>query len=124
MHFLVVAQQTLLNIKSSKIKTKTKEIHLVNYYCPNNINLDLLNISIVRTNFIIVGYFNSHSQSWGYHHIDARGERIKEWQDDNNLILINKPEDSPTPSTLDVGGPQAHSILLYVLKTYIVSQRG
>ena len=36
-----------------KIKTKTKEIHLVNYYCPNNINLDLLNIPVVRNNFII-----------------------------------------------------------------------
>ena len=57
-----------------KIKTKTKEIHLVNYYCPNNVNLDLLNIPVVRTNFIIVGDFNSHSQSWGYNHIDARGE--------------------------------------------------
>ena len=79
-----------------KIKTKTKEIHLVNYYCPNNVNLDLLNIPVVRTNFIIVGDFNSHSQSWGYNHIDARGEEIEEWQDDNNLILINKPEDTPT----------------------------
>ena len=46
-----------------KIKTKTKEIHLVNYYCPNNINLDLLNIPVDRNNFIIVGDFNSHSQS-------------------------------------------------------------
>ena len=45
-----------------KIKTKTKEIHLVNYYCPNNIDLDLLNIPVVRNNFIIVGDFNSHSQ--------------------------------------------------------------
>ena len=79
-----------------KIKTKTKEIHLVNYYCSNNVNLDLLNIPVVRTNFIIVGDFNSHSQSWGYNHIDARGEEIEEWQDDNNLILINKPEDTQT----------------------------
>ena len=37
-----------------KIKTKTKETHLVNYYCPNNINLDLLNIPVDRNNFIIV----------------------------------------------------------------------
>ena len=81
-----------------KIKTKTKEIHLVNYYnssspseflsflfyivftlflhcldnnCPNNVNLDLLNIPVVRTNFIIVGDFNSHSQSWGYTDTDT-----------------------------------------------------
>ena len=79
-----------------KIETKTKEIHLVNYYCLNNVNLDLLNIPVVRTNFIIVGDFNSHSQSWGYNHIDTRGEEIEEWQDDNNLILINKPEDTQT----------------------------
>ena len=46
-----------------KIKTKTKEIHLVNYYCPNNINLDMHNISVVRNSFIIVGDFNSHFQS-------------------------------------------------------------
>ena len=71
------------------IKTKTKEIHLVNYYCPNNIYLDLLSIPVVRD-------FNSHSQSWGYNHIDARGEEIEEWQDDNNLIFINKPEGTPT----------------------------
>ena len=70
-----------------KIKTKPKEIHLVNYYCPNNVNLDLLNIPVVRTSFIIVGDFNSHSQSWGYNHIDARGEEIEEWQDHNNLII-------------------------------------
>ena len=60
-----------------KIEIKTKEIHLVNYYCPNNVNLDLLNIPVVRTNFIIVGDFNSHPQSWGYNYIDERGEEIE-----------------------------------------------
>ena len=74
-----------------KIKTKTKEIHLVNYYCPNNINLDLLNIPVVSNNLSIVGDFNSHSQSWGYNHIDTRGEEIEGCQDDNNLTLVNKP---------------------------------
>ena len=68
----------------------------MNYYCPNNVNLDLLNIPVVRTNFIIAGDFNSHSQSWGYNHIDTRGEEIEEWQDNNNLILINKSEYTPT----------------------------
>ena len=69
----------------------------MNYYnCPNNVNLELLNIPVVRTNFILVEDFNSHSQSWGYNLIDARGEEIEEWQGDNNLIIINKPEDTPT----------------------------
>ena len=79
-----------------KIITETKEIYLVNYYCPNNVTLDLHNIQVKGSNFIIVGDFNSHSQSWGYNHIDARGEEIEEWQDDNNLILINNPDDTPT----------------------------
>ena len=43
-----------------------------------------------------MGDFNSHSQSWGYDHIDARGEEIEAWQDDNNITLINQPYDTPT----------------------------
>ena len=39
---------------------------------------------------------NSHSQSWGYDHIDKRGEEVENWQDDNNMLLINDPEDQPT----------------------------
>ena len=75
-----------------KIETKTKEIHLVNYYCKNNVNIDLLNIPVVRPNFIIVRDFNSHSRSWGYNHSyeTSPGTKIEEWQDDNNLIPINK----------------------------------
>ena len=47
-----------------KIRTKTKTNYLVNYYCPNNINLDRLNIPVVRNNFIIVReIFNSHCNS-------------------------------------------------------------
>ena len=44
----------------------------------------------------MVGDFNSHSQSWGYDHADARGEEIEDWQDDNNLILVNDADDPPT----------------------------
>ena len=93
---------------------------MVNYYCPNNVNLDLLNIPVVRTNFLIVGDFNSHSQSWGYNHIDARGEEIEEWQDDINFILINKPEETPkfysrcwhttSPSDIAICTEDIHSI--------------
>ena len=46
----------------------------MNYYCPNNVTLDLHNIQVKGSNFIIVGDFNSHSQSWGYNHTDARGD--------------------------------------------------
>ena len=43
-----------------------------------------------------MGNFNSHSQSWGYDHIDARGEEIEAWQDNKNLTLINQPYDTLT----------------------------
>ena len=35
-----------------------------------------------HSNFIIMEDFNSHSQSWGYEHIDARGEKIDAHQTD------------------------------------------
>ena len=44
----------------------------------------------------MVGDFNSHSQSWGYDHADTRGEELEDWQDDNNLILVNDADDPPT----------------------------
>ena len=78
------------------VNTLKRDIILVNYYCPNNVNLALHNIHVRDSNFIIMGDFNSHSQSWGYDHIDARGEEIEAWQDDKNLTLINQPYDTPT----------------------------
>ena len=55
------------------IQTTNRNLTLVNYYCPNNVNLNIQNINVKSENFIIVGDFNSHSQSWGYNHIDNRG---------------------------------------------------
>ena len=49
-----------------------------------------------KGHYLVVGDFNSHSQSWGYDHIDKRGEEVENWQDDHRLNLINKPEDQPT----------------------------
>ena len=68
----------------------------MNFYCPNNVNLNIQNINVKSENFIIVGDFNSHSQRWGYNHIDNRGDEIEDWQDENNLTLINRPNDTPT----------------------------
>ena len=71
-------------------------IVLVNYSCPNNVILDLYNIHVRDSNLIIMEDFNSHSQSWGYDHIDVRGEEIEAWQDNNNLTLINQLYDTLT----------------------------
>ena len=68
----------------------------MNFYCPNNKPLSLDTISTEVSNFIIVGDFNSHSQSWGYQHMDIRGEEVENWQDENRLLLINSPSDQPT----------------------------
>ena len=79
-----------------EIKADNVDIQLVNFYCPNDKPLSLDTISTEVSNFIIVGDFNSHSQSWGYQHIDRRGEEVQNWQDDNRLLLINSPSDQPT----------------------------
>ena len=78
-----------------KVKSKNSELNLVNYYCPNDKPLSLENIE-VSDSFLIVGDFNSHSQSWGYDHADARGEELEDWQDDHRLLLVNDPDDTPT----------------------------
>jgi endonuclease/exonuclease/phosphatase family metal-dependent hydrolase len=71
-------------------------IHFANLYSPNDKALSLETIPTEDTNFLIVGDFNSHSQSWGYDHIDGRGDEVGTWQDEHNLILINDPDDQPT----------------------------
>ncbi|XP_052268657.1 uncharacterized protein LOC127870037 [Dreissena polymorpha] len=68
----------------------------VNLYSPNDEALSLDSIPTEESNFIVVGDFNSHSQSWGYDDMDRRGEEVEEWQDDNKLNLINQPEDLAT----------------------------
>ena len=59
-------------------------------------NLNIQNINVKSENFIIVGDFNSHSHNWGYSHINNREEEIEDWQDENNLTLIGRPNDAPT----------------------------
>ena len=76
------------------IQTTNLNFTIMNYYCPNNVNLNIQNVK--TGNCIIVGDFNSHSQSWGYNHIDNRGEEIEDWHDENNLTLINRPNDAAT----------------------------
>ena len=79
-----------------KVTTGNGTLDLVNYYCPQDKNLSLDTIHVPDTNFLIAGDFNSSSQSWGYDTMDARGEDIEEWQDENKLILANDPTDQNT----------------------------
>ena len=90
------------------IQTTNLNFTLVNYYCPNNVNLNIQNINVKSEN--IVGDFNSHSQSWGYNHVDNSGKEIEDWQDENNIAQINRPNNAPifysrvwhTTSTSDI----------------------
>ena len=71
------------------IQTTHGNFTIMNYYCPNNVNINIQNINVKSENFIIVGDFNSHSQSWGYNHIDNSGEDIEDWQEENNLTCTD-----------------------------------
>ena len=73
-----------------------KSYNIVNFYCPNDQKLSLDTMKIPDSSFLILGDFNSQSQSWGYNTMDKRGETIEDWQDENHLILINDPSDTPT----------------------------
>ena len=61
-------------------------------------------ISTEVSNFIIVGDFNSHSQSWRYQHTDRRGEEVENWQDENCLLFINSPSDQPVTARVWCSG--------------------
>ena len=75
---------------------KDTELWLLNVYCPNDRPLSLDTIHVPDSCFPAVGDFNSHSQSWGYNHMDRRGEEVEDWQDEHHLVLINSPHDTPT----------------------------
>jgi len=80
------------------LNLKKKDFHmkLVNHYSPNDKALSRNALPAVEDHYLVAGDFNMHSHSWGYDHIDKRGEEVENWQDDHKLNLINKPEDQPT----------------------------
>ncbi|BFY98463.1 hypothetical protein BsWGS_01503 [Bradybaena similaris] len=69
---------------------------ITNCYSPPTTPLTLHRITINEANHLIVGDFNSHSPSWGYEATDPRGEELEDWMVEHKLILINKPNDTPT----------------------------
>jgi ribonuclease HI len=73
-----------------------KEITVINVYCPPDKDLQLHTLPLTDNNLLITGDFNGHSPSWGYQDLNSRGEEIEDWMIDNNLLLINRPEDKPT----------------------------
>ena len=54
------------------LKKKDFQMKLVNLYSPHDKARSLYALPAVEDHCLVVGNFNSHSQSWGYDHIDKR----------------------------------------------------
>ena len=79
-----------------KLILPDRNLTICNLYSPPN---KAVNLQILQPNskdWMIVGDFNSHSPSWGYPSLDAKGEEVEHWIVSNHLVLINTPTDPPT----------------------------
>jgi len=69
------------------------KLTICNIYIPNNRDFCLEDIErIIKqlpNSFIIVGDFNSHSETWGSYKSDRRGKIIDELLNNENLMLLN-----------------------------------
>ena len=83
-------------IHGVKITVDNSTINILNLYCPPDKDLSLQHIHVPSQNCLAVGDFNSHSTSWGYGETDRRGDEVEDWQIENNMLLLNDPEDPPT----------------------------
>ena len=56
------------------------DLNVFNCYCPPDKDLELERIQVpINEECLILGDMNSHSQSWGYPELNARGEEDEEW---------------------------------------------
>ena len=72
-----------------KLILPDRNLTICNLYSPPN---KAINLQILQPNsedWMIVGDFNSHSPSWGYPSINAKGEEVEHWIVSNRLVLIN-----------------------------------
>ena len=86
------------DIHSIPLVLESRELPIYNCYCPPNKQLSLEVIDFPDEGYLILGDFNSHSQSWGYDEMDHRGEEVENRQIDWNLQLLNDPDDQDTCS--------------------------
>ena len=83
-------------INAVKLILQDRQLVIFNVYAPPDKSLYIQELEIPTTDCMVVGDFNSHSPSWGYTDLDAKGEEIEDWQVNNCLQLLNKPDDIPT----------------------------
>ena len=89
-------EQDELEFLTVKLLLPRGDMYVTNCYSPPNTTLQLHKIEIHTERHVVLGDFNSHSPSWGYNTLDARGEEVENWMLDNTLLLINNPADQPT----------------------------
>lgn len=98
----IPAQEIVVNtanqseIHGVTVSIDNMQLRIFNAYCPQDKELSLESMEILDNQCLIVGDFNSHSETWGYQEADKRGEEVEDWQIEHNLILVNEPDDPPT----------------------------
>ena len=83
-------------IHGIRLALNNRELIIYNCYCPPTKRLSLEVMDIPEEGCLILGDFNSHSQSCGYDEMGNRGEEVENWQIDWNLQLLNDPDDPDT----------------------------
>merc|ERR1712237_258356 len=79
-----------------QLKLPERTLVVYNCYAPPDKALMLQVAEIPEEDCVVLGDFNSHSPSWGYRDLDAKGEELEDWQAFYKLHLLNKPDDPPT----------------------------
>ena len=75
------------------LRISENDFTICNIYSPPNKDIHLNNIKPSQKNWIIVGDFNSHSPSWGYTDLNAKGEDVEDFITANRLVILNQPDD-------------------------------
>ena len=81
---------------ATKIVLEKREILIYNVYCSPDKNLNMATLPSENISTFVLGDLNSHSPSWGYEDLNARGEHIEDWMIDKKMLLLNKPNDQAT----------------------------
>ena len=79
-----------------KLILPDRNLTICNLYSPPNKAINLHILQPNNEDWMIVGDLNSHSPSWGYPSLDAKGEGVEHWIVSNRLVLINTLTEPPT----------------------------
>ena len=92
----IVNTDNQAEIQGIQFNAEKTALTVFNLYCPQDKDLSLQQMDVPTENCILAGDFNSHSTCWGYEDTDRRGDEVEDWQIENNLLLLNDPDDPPT----------------------------